>query len=130
AESEHHAELFRIDPHGEAEKADQRYRRHGDHHGKRAAHAPARDSLADAVLASAQNFLKVRLLISTPGPRPPRPPGPALPTAAAALIAPRHGGILLSLKNGARPLGDQTLTTHDYQQEDGSHASGFLWVIG
>ena len=53
AKAEHHAELFRIDAHGEAEKADQRHECHGDHHGKRAAHAPARDGLPDAVLASA-----------------------------------------------------------------------------
>ena len=53
AKAEHHAELFRIDAHGEAEKADQRHERHGDHHRKRAAHAPARDGLPDAVLASA-----------------------------------------------------------------------------
>ena len=89
AESQHDAELVGVDPHGEAEKADQRDQHHGEQHGERAAHAAARHGLAQPVLAAAQDLFEVGLLAGA-GPRAPGPTAAAFPTAAAALIAPRH----------------------------------------
>ena len=94
AEAEHDAELLGVDPHGEAEKADQRDQRDGEQRRERAAHAPAGNGLPDAVLSPAQDLLKVGLLAGTARARAPRPAAAALPTAAAALIAPRHDGNL------------------------------------
>ncbi len=93
AEAQHDAELLRIDAHREAEKADEGDERHGEQDREGSAHAPAGNGLADAVLAAAQNFLKVGLLAGAAGARAPRPAAAAFPTAAAALIAPRHGEI-------------------------------------
>src|SRR5262249_13269324 len=52
---------------------------------------PAWHGLADAVLAAAENLFKIRLLAAgSRGARAPGATAAALPTAAPALIAPRH----------------------------------------
>ena len=56
AEAQHDAELVRVDANGEAKKAYHRHDNHGDQEDSWAAHAAAGHSLANPVLALAQNL--------------------------------------------------------------------------
>ena len=76
AEAEDDAELFGIDAHGEAEKADQRDEHHGDQDRERAAHAAARHGLAQRSWLRRRISSKVRLLAGPPGRGPQGPPPP------------------------------------------------------
>src|SRR5262249_33121090 len=84
AESKHDTELFGVDPHGEAEEADQDNRNDGGQRTEGPGHATAWHGLAE-------NLFKTRLAAAgSRGARAPGATAAALPTAAPALIAPRH----------------------------------------